>query len=126
METTPATGTAERDAAITRLQRTVHKAGATRGGGKGYDTQKFVGRTREHGACPTRGAELTTNRRSAIDGRAAWHAGHAFSLRKRKQIDEAFGWIKTIGGMRKMHFVGQAWVSAQSLLTFAGLQLWCA
>lgn len=122
VETTPATGAAERDAAITMLRRTVHKAGATVGGDKGYDTQDFVARTRAQGMSP-HVAQNTTNRRSAIDGRTTRHAGYAVSLRTRKQIEEAFGWIKTIGGMRKTRFIGQARVSAQSLLTFAAYNL---
>ena len=122
VETTPATGTAERDAAITMLTRTVRKGGATIGGDKGYDTKDFVGRTREQGVCP-HVAQNTTNRRSAIDGRTTRHAGYAISVRKRKQIEEAFGWIKTIGGMRKTRFIGQARVSAQSLFTFATYNL---
>ena len=60
---------------------------------------------------------------SAIDARTTRHAGYAVSLRKRKQIEEAFGWIKTIGGMRKTRFVGQARVAAQSLFTFAAYNL---
>ena len=122
VETTPATGAAERDAAITMLRRTVHKAGATVGGDKGYDTQDFVARTRAQGMSP-HVAQNTTNRRSAIDGRTTRHAGYAVSLRKRKQIEEAFGWLKTIGGRRKTRFIGQARVSAQSLLTFAAYNL---
>jgi transposase len=122
VETTPATGTAERDAAITMLARTARKAGATVGGDKGYDTRDFVVRTRAHGVRP-HVAQNTTNRRSAIDARTTRHAGYAVSLRKRKQIEEAFGWIKTIGGMRKTRFVGQARVAAQSLFTFAAYNL---
>ena len=106
VETTPATGTAERDAAITMLRRTVRKAGATLGGDKGYDTKDFVARTRAQGVCP-HVAQNTTNRRSAIDGRTTRHAGYAVSLRKRKQIEEAFGWIKTVAGQDKTKFRGR-------------------
>ena len=122
VETTPASGTAERDAAITMLQRSVRKQGATLGGDKGYDTRDFVARSRANGVTP-HVAQNTTNRRSAIDGRTTRHAGYAVSLRKRKQIEEAFGWIKTIGGMRKTRFIGQARVAAQSLFTFAAYNL---
>lgn len=122
VETTPASGTAERDAAITMLQRSVRKNGATLGGDKGYDTRDFVARTRANHVTP-HVAQNTTHRRSAIDGRTTRHAGYAVSVRKRKQIEEAFGWIKTIGGMRKTRFVGQTRVAAQSLFTFAAYNL---
>jgi hypothetical protein len=42
-----------------------------------------------------------TDRRSAIDGRTTQHPGYAFSMIKRKRIEEPFGWIKTIGGLGK-------------------------
>lgn len=122
VETTPATGTAEREAALTMLVRSVRKRGATLGGDKGYDTRDFVARTRAHGVRP-HVAQNITNRRSAIDARTTRHTGYAISLRKRKQIEEAFGWIKTIGGMRKTRFVGHARVAAQSLFTFAAYNL---
>jgi hypothetical protein len=49
----------------------------------------------------------TRGRRSAIDGRTTRHAGHATSLRIRKRIEEPFGWIKTIGGGRKLLYRGR-------------------
>ena len=122
VETTPASGTAERDAAVTMLRRTVRQANATVGADKGYDTRDFVARVRARGVRP-HVAQNTTHRRSAIDARTTRHPGYAVSLRKRKQIEEAFGWIKTVGGMRKTRFIGQARVAAQSLLTFAAYNL---
>lgn len=122
VETTPATGTAEREAALTMLLRSRRKAGATIGADKGYDTRDFVARTRAAGVTP-HVAQNTSNRRSAVDARTTRHAGYAVSMRKRKQIEEAFGWIKTVGGMRKTRFTGQARVAAQSLLTFAAYNL---
>jgi len=122
VETTQATGTAERDAAITMLTRCAHKAGTTCGGDKGYDTHDSVARMRGQGVTP-HVAQNTTNRRSAIDARTTHHAGYAVSIRKRKQIEEAFGWIKTIGGMRKTRFIGLARVNAQALFTFAAYNL---
>ena len=122
VETTPASGTAERDAAVTMLGRTVRQANATVGADKGYDTRDFVARVRARGVRP-HVAQNTTHRRSAIDARTTRHPGYAVSLRKRKQIEEAFGWIKTVGGMRKTRFIGQARVAAQSLFTFAAYNL---
>jgi hypothetical protein len=66
-----------------------------------------VGEVRQLGFTP-HVAQNTTNRRSAIDGRTTRHRGHAVSQRIRKRIEEAFGWIKTIGGGRKLRYLGQA------------------
>ena len=47
-------------------------------------------------------------RRSAIDGRTTRHAGYGVSQRRRKRVEEVFGWLKTVGGGRKLRYVGQA------------------
>ena len=112
-ELTAATGYAERDAAIEMLGRLpASKRRRTVAGDKGYDTADFVARTRQMGFTP-HVAPSTTNRRSAIDGRTTRHAGHVVSQRIRKRIEEPFGWIKTIGGGRKLRYIGrernQAW-----------------
>ena len=52
-------------------------------------------------------AQNTVGRSSAIDGRATRHAGYAISQRIRKRIEEAFGWIKTVGGQEKTKFRGR-------------------
>jgi transposase len=107
-ELTPATGFAERDTAVemlTRLPRSARRRSVA--GDKGYDTAGFVGEVRQLGFTP-HVAQNTTNRRSAIDGRTTRHRGHAVSQRIRKRIEEAFGWIKTIGGGRKLRYLGQA------------------
>ena len=51
-------------------------------------------------------AQNVTNRRSAIDGRVTRHAGYALSQRKRKLAEESFGWMKTVGGSRKLRYIG--------------------
>jgi Transposase DDE domain len=51
-------------------------------------------------------AQNTTHRRSAIDGRTARHGGYAVSQRKRKLVEEIFGWAKTIALLRKTHHRG--------------------
>jgi len=50
-------------------------------------------------------AQNNTNRRSAIDQRTR-HDGYAVSQRKRKRVEEVFGWIKTIALQRKTRFRG--------------------
>ena len=100
---TAATGTAERDAAI-EMARTLPD-GATLGADKGYDTRGFVAALRSLGVTP-HVAQNTSNRSSAIDGRTTRHAGYLVSQRKRKLIEEVFGWLKTVGLMRKLRHRG--------------------
>ena len=60
---------------------------------------------------------------SAIDGRRTRHPGYAVSQKKRKQIEEAFGWGKTIGAIRKTMLRGIARVRAQFTLSMAAYNL---
>ena len=103
---TRASGHAERLAAQHLIEP--HADGARRvtlGGDKGFDTQDFVAEMREINVTP-HVAQNDNGRRSAIDGRTTRHLGYAVSLRIRKRIEEAFGWIKTVGGQRKSRFRG--------------------
>jgi transposase len=103
--TTRATGTAEREAAVAMIAAIPGQHRITVGGDKAYDTQDFVADMRSLGATPP----VTQNdkgRRSAIDGRTTRHGGYQVSLRVRKRIEEAFGWIKTIGGQRTTRYRG--------------------
>ena len=52
------------------------------------------------------GAQNTSGRSSAIDGRTTRHAGYAFSQRIHKRIEEAFGWIKIVAGLEQTKFRG--------------------
>jgi transposase len=107
-ELTAATGYAERDAAVKMLSRLPKRQQRrTVAADKGYDTAAFVADLRALGFTP-HVAPNTTNRRSAIDGRTTRHAGHTISQRIRKRIEEPFGWIKSIGGGRKLRYIGQA------------------
>jgi len=102
---TLASGTAEREAALAMAgQKTAGKR-ITLGADKGYDTQEFVGKLRELQVTP-HVAQNDTNRPSAIDGRTTRHEGYAVSQRKRKRVEEVFGWMKTIGLQRKTRFRG--------------------
>ena len=116
---TQATGTAERDGAITMLKRRWgrHRR-ATLGADKAYDTRDFVRQCRELDVTP-HVARNTTNRRSAIDGRVTRHQGYAVSQRKRKLVEEGFGWMKTVGGSRKLRYIGvlknQFWMTMEAV-----------
>ena len=91
---TKANGTAERDTALDMIDDNA-RPGSTVGGDKGYDTANFVAGCRERG-CTPHVAQNNTKRRSAIDARTTRHPGYAVSQQKRKQIEEPFGWIKTV------------------------------
>ncbi len=100
---TQASGHAERLAALAMIERRADRPRAiTLGADKGYDAADFVNELR---AMNVRAhvAQNTTRRfgRSAIDRRTTRHPGYAASQRIRKRIEEAFGWMKTIGGMRR-------------------------
>jgi hypothetical protein len=104
---TTATGTAEREAAIAMVGDRPDGGRITLGGDKAYDTQDFVAEMRRLGVTP-HVSQNTKRRRSAIDGRTTRHAGHAISVRIRKRIEEVFGWVKTVGGLRKTRHRGTA------------------
>jgi hypothetical protein len=104
-KTTPATGTAEREAAVAMIAAIPGQHRITVGGDKAYDTQDFVADVRGLGATP-HVTQNDTPRRSAIDGRTTRHWGYQVSLLVRKRIEETFGWMKTIGGQRKTRYRG--------------------
>ena len=108
---TLASGTAERDAAITMMEHKPAGKRVTLGGDRGYDTQAFVGELRELQVTP-HVAQNTTNRRSAIDERTTRHEGYTVTQRKRKRVEEVFGWMKTIALQRKTRFRGPDRVGA--------------
>lgn len=101
---TPADGFGERDAAL--LMAEARPGGRiTLGMDKGYDYPAFVAELRHLDVTP-HVAQNTTNRRSAIDGRTTRHPGYAISQRKRKLVEQVFGWMKTVGGLRKLRHRG--------------------
>ena len=105
-----ADGTAERDAALLMASQISGVKQVTLGGDKNYDTQELVRDLREMKVTP-HVAQNNTNRRSAIDGRTTQHAGYAISQKKRKRIEESFGWMKTIGMLKKVKLRGLEKVS---------------
>ena len=109
-----ASGTAERDAATALLQALSSRP-ATAGGDKAYDTRAWVETARAIGVTP----HVAQGPRSAIDQRTTRHPGYALSQRHRKRIEEVFGWMKTIGGLRKLRHRGTAKVEWQFLFVAA-------
>jgi transposase len=113
---TQATGTAERDAALLMAEAIPDDHRVTLGADKAYDTADFVAETRHMHVTP-HVAQNDRGRKSAIDGRTTRHAGYKISQQKRKRVEEIFGWLKTIGGMRKLRhrgleLVGWMWTLA--------------
>jgi transposase len=105
VEVLQANGTAERDAALVMIEKIPGDQPVTVGADKAYDTKDFVKETRNMNATP-HVAQNNKGRASAIDGRTTRHAGYAVSQQKRKRVEEIFGWMKTVGGMRKLRHRG--------------------
>jgi transposase len=102
---TEANGTAERATALAMIEDNARPS-STVGADKNYDTSDFVSGCRER-RCTPHVAQNNTHRRSAIDGRTTRHAGYRISMTNRKRIEEPFGWMKTIGGLRKTRHRGR-------------------
>jgi hypothetical protein len=119
---TPADGRAERRAAIDMIDR--HSPGSTRrltlGADKGFDSADFVADLRRMCVTPHVARKA---RHSAIDGRTTRHAGYAASQKRRKKIEEPFGWAKTVGGMAQTMLRGVERVRARFTLTMVACNL---
>lgn len=104
---TRVSGHAERLAALEMIEPHARDTKQiTLGADKGYDTSDFIMELRELNVTP-HVAQNTNGRSSAIDGRVTRHKGYAISQRIRKQIEEGFGWIKTVPGLRKTKHRGR-------------------
>src|SRR5262252_8105175 len=106
VEVLQANGTAERDAALVMIEAIAGDHQVTVGADKNYDTKDFVAEARNMHATPHVAQNIHARRRSAIDGRTTRHAGYAISQVRRKRVEEIFGWMKTVGGMRKLRHRG--------------------
>ena len=103
---TAATGTAEREAATAMLAASA-PPGSTVGADKGYDVARFVDEVRALKLAPHIARKTPY---SAIDVRTTLHPGYQVSQRKRKLVEQVFGWMKTVGGLRKLRHRGGALV----------------
>jgi Transposase DDE domain len=101
-----ANGTAERDAALVMLEQIPGEQRVTVGADKAYDTKDFVAECRNMKVTPHVAQNIKRSGGSAIDARTTRHAGYAISQKKRKRIEESFGWLKTIALMRKVRHRG--------------------
>src|SRR5947199_1416256 len=101
-----ANGTAERDAALVMLEQIPGTKQVNVGGDKAYDTADFEAECRNLKVRPHVAENLERPGGSAIDARTTQHSGYAISQRKRKRIEECFGWLKTIALLRKVRHRG--------------------
>ena len=117
---TPPAGTAERETAVEMLGRLPQNGRLTLGAEKGYATREFIDVLREMVVTP-HVTQHTTNRASAIDDRTTRHRGYALSQRARLRIEAIFGWLKTVGLLRKTRHRGTArveWMFVFSLAVY--------
>ena len=124
---TRATGTSERETALDMLEKVPGSQRITVGADKGYDTRDFVTMCREMNVTP----HVARRRWSIVDKRTTRHDGYQISQRIRKRIEEIFGWLKTVGGGRKLRYKGvernQLWAelttAAYNLVRLAKLEV---
>jgi hypothetical protein len=102
---TEANGRAEREAAMLMAEAIPGGKRVTLGGDKNYDTQELVGELRGMNITP-HVAQNNTNRRSSVDERTTRHAGYEVSQQKRKRVEQVFGWMKIVGGLKKVKLRG--------------------
>ena len=128
-DVTPASGTAERTAALNLVD--THRPGGRRitlGGDKGFDVEGFVEALRERKVTPHIAIDghLTKTgkrRKTAIDDRTLRHPGYAISQCCRKRIEEVFGWIKTNAGLAQVKVRGLAKVQAVFIFSILAYNL---
>ena len=94
----------------------------TLGADKGYHVKDFVQHLREHNIRPHI-ARIEGRKTPGLDGRTTRTEGYKISQRKRKRIEEIFGWLKTVGGMRKTRFIGEARTQIAAYLSAAAYNL---
>jgi transposase len=99
---TQASGRAEPAAALAMVERIPGWRRVTLGADKGYDHKELIQALREHHVTP----HFARKQTSVIDQRTIRHPGYAISQRKRKRVEEIFGWLKTVGGLRKTRHRG--------------------
>jgi transposase len=119
---TLATGTGERQPALALIKKRAGRRRLTLGGDKHNDTRDWVKELRDQRVTP-HVAQNNRNRSSAIDGRTTRHAGYAVSQKKRKRVEEIFGWMKTLGLMRKVRHRGRKLVEWMFTYTAAAYNL---
>jgi transposase len=122
-EVTQATGTAEREAAVRMVTEVPGSQRLTLGGDKGYDTAEFVQDLRARCVTPHVAQNTARSGGSALDRRTTRHPGYEVSQKKRKVIEEIFGWSKTVGLIRQVKLRGVERIGALFSLHAAAYDL---
>jgi transposase len=120
--TTRAYGSAERDAALLMAETLPGTHRVTLGADKGYDAHEFIAELRHMEITP-HVAQNDANRRSAVDERTTHDAGYQISQKRRKRIEKVFGWMKSIGLLRKLRHRGLERVGWMFTFTAAAYNL---
>lgn len=94
----------------------------TLGADKGCHAADFVAGLREWGVTP-HVAQNVSGRRSRIEARTTRHRGYRQSRKKRKLGEQVFGWMRTVGGLRKTPHRGRKRVGRTFTLTAAAYNL---
>jgi len=118
---TVATGRAEVEAAVELAKRRESGRRGTLGGDKAYDDREFVSGIRQAGMTPHVAQNISKTHSSFIDGRTTGHEGYEISQRRRKMVEEVFGWMKTVGGLRKTRHRGTRlvdWIFRFTMATY--------
>ena len=118
LQVTEANGRCEREAALQMLDAHVDHS-ATLGADSAYNTKDFVADCRERGITP----HVAGKKNSAIDGRTTRHRGYDASQKVRKRIEQVFGWLKTIGGLRKTRYKGRAKIQLYAFMAGAAYNI---
>lgn len=118
LQVTEANGSSERTAALDMLDANV-VGRATLGADAGYDTKDFVVECRKRGVTP----HVAQKKNSALDERTTRHPGYKASQKVRKRIEQVFGWMKTIGGVRKSRYKGRAKTELYGLMAGSAYNL---
>ncbi len=116
---TQAHGRAEPSAALEMVEEIPGLRRVTLGADKGYDRKEFVRELRDHNVTP----HIAQKQSSAVDRRTSRQAGYAISQTKRKRVEEIFGWLKTVGGLRKIRHRGVQRVGWMFTLALAAYNL---
>lgn len=118
---TPAGTRVERDAGLEMARKIPGRKRVTLGADKGYDVRSFASGLRSMNVTPHIAGKNVSY--SSIDGRTTRHPGYETSQRKRKRVEEIFGWMKTVGTMQKTRHRGQKKVGWMFTFTLAAYNL---
>jgi transposase len=120
---THAVGKAEEQAAESMASAIKGTRRVTLGGDKGYDSDDLLNKLRRMDVTPHIAKNDHDRRTSSIDQRTLRHEGYFVSQKKRKLVEQIFGWAKTVGCLRKVKHRGLDLVQSITALNLAAYNL---